>query len=322
LPGASAAGATARRIFYDRLPLTLTLNSLRYNGVDQQSYLIANPVFFPMIPSADVLQASRQPQLLQPVFAGIRAPRSYQLNLGIERELNKYAKVSVNWIDTRGAHLLDSRNINTPTAGLYPFGDASLRLLTESAGLSRVHQLVVNVNANYKKLVLFGYYALSYAQDDNEGPPADPYNLRAEWGPSSWGDIRHRVAFGGSVPLKWKITMNPFLAANSGQPYNITTGLDPLSTGFPTARPALVNGSCSGSNLMYAPGFGCFNLTPAVGTATIGHNFARGPADVNVVLRDAADPRSRPAVARCMEAETVRLPDCSMRRRAGAITLP
>jgi hypothetical protein len=269
-------------IFYDRLPLTLKLNSLRFNGTTQQSYAIANPEFFPAIPSADVLQASRQPQLLQPVFAGIRAPRSYQLNLGIERPLNKYAKLSVNWIETRGTHLLDSRNINTPIGGSYPFGDSSIRLLTESAGFSRVHQVVVNLNVNYRRLALFGYYALSYAKDDNEGLPADPYNLRAEWGPSSWGDIRHRTAFGGSVPLKWKVTIYPFLAANSGQPYNITTGLDPLNTGFPTARPALL-GSCTGANRVY--GFGCFDLNPAMGTETIGHNFGRGPADVNLVLR-------------------------------------
>ena len=274
-------------IFYDRLPLTLTLNSLRYNGTTQQSYAIPKPEFFQAIPAADVLQANRQPQLLQPVFAGIRAPRSYQSSLGIERPLNKYAKLSVNWVETRGAHLLDSRNINTPIAVSYPFGDSSIRLLTESAGLSRVHQLVVNVNVNYRRLALFGYYALSYAKDDNEGLPADPYNLRAEWGPSSWGDIRHRTAFGGSVPLKWKVTIYPFLAANSGQPYNITTGLDPLNTGFPAARPALLEGagSCTGANLMYAAGFGCFDLNPAMGTAGIGHNFARGPADVNLVLR-------------------------------------
>ena len=276
-------------IFYDRLPLTLTLNSLRYNGATQQSYVIANPEFFPMIPAADVLQAGRQPQLLQPVFAGIRAPRTYQSNLGIERELNKHVKLSVNWIETRGAHLLDARNINTPIAGSYPFGDASIRLLAESAGFSRVHQVVVNTNVNYKKLALFGYYALSYARDDNEGLPADPYNLRAEWGPSSWGDLRHRAAFGGSVPLKWKVTIFPFLAANSGQPYNVTTGLDPLNTGFPAARPALLDGvsagSCAGGNLRYAAGFGCFDLNPAAGTPTIGHNFARGPSDVNVVLR-------------------------------------
>jgi hypothetical protein len=276
-------------IFYDRLPLPLTLNSLRFNGTTQQSYTIANPLFFPAIPSAEVLQVGQQAQLLQPVFAGIRAPRSYQLNVGIERELNKQAKVSVNWIDTRGAHLLDSRNINTPVAGSYPFEDRSIRLLTESAGFSRVHQLVMNVNVNSKKVVLFGYYALSYAKDDNEGLPADPYNLRAEWGPSSWGDIRNRSAFGGSVPLKWKVTMYPFLAANSGYPYNITSGLDQLNTGFPTARPALLEGVtagwCTGANLMYTARFGCFDLNPAKGTATIGHNFGRGPADVNLIVR-------------------------------------
>ena len=33
--------------------------------------------------------------------------------------------------------------------------------------------------------------------------------------------------------------MSVFLLANSGQPYNITTGLDPNNTGYPAARPAL-----------------------------------------------------------------------------------
>ena len=276
-------------LFYDRLPLSLTLNSTRFNGITEQSYLISDPPFFPSIPNADALQSSRQPQLLQPVYSAIRAPRSFQTSLGIEREVNKYVKLSANWISTRGFHLLDSRNINTPIGGSYPFGDPSLRLLTESAGFSRVNQVVVNANINWKRLTLFGYYALSYAKDDNEGLPADPYNLKAEWGPASWGDIRQRVAFGGAVPLKWKVNVYPFIAANSGQPYNITTGLDPLNSGFATARPSLGEGgtsvSCTGTNLMYAAGFGCFDVNPPTGAPTISHNFARGPADVNLVLR-------------------------------------
>lgn len=276
-------------IFYSRLPQTLTLNSLRYNGTTQQSYVISSPGFFPAIPAAADLQANQQPQLLQPVFAGIRAPRTYQSNLGIERELTRNARLGVNWIDTRGLHLLDERNINTPIAGSYPYGDPSIRLLTEAAGVSRVHHLVVNTTVNSTKLSLFGYYALSYAKDDNEGLPADPYNLRAEWGPSGWGDIRHRAVFGGSIPLGGKVTLFPFFGANSGQPYNITTGLDPLNTGFPTARPALLGGvtapSCSGPDLRYAARFGCFDLMPAIGMPVIGRDFARGPADVNLGLR-------------------------------------
>jgi hypothetical protein len=279
---------TGAGIFYDRLPLTLALNSLRYNGATQQSFTISDPAFFPTIPSADVLAATRQPQQLRPVFSAIRAPRTDQASIALERQLNKYAKLSVSWIETRGQHLLDVRNINAPIAGDYPFGDPSIRLLSESAGASHAHQLVVNTNISYRKLVVFGYYVLSYAKDDNETLPADPYNLRAEWGAASWGDIRHRVALGATVPLRWGFTVYPILFSSSGQPYNITTGLDPNNTGFPAARPSLLENaaaSCTGSTFVYAAGYGCFDLNPPSGSPTVPHNFGRGPVDVNLALR-------------------------------------
>ena len=37
--------------FYDRIPLSVTLNDRRYDGVTQQSYVILNPTFYPAIPS-------------------------------------------------------------------------------------------------------------------------------------------------------------------------------------------------------------------------------------------------------------------------------
>ncbi|HEV2445201.1 MAG TPA: TonB-dependent receptor, partial [Candidatus Sulfopaludibacter sp.] len=140
-------------------------------------------------------------------------------------------------------------------------------------------QLVVNTNVNRRRLTLFGYYALSYGWDNNEGLPADPYNLRAEWGPSAYGDVRHRAAFGATVPLLLKIGVSPFFAANSGTPYNITTGLDPAGTGFPTARPEWIGApGCEGR--------ACFNSNPPPGGASIiGHNFGRGPGAVNLGLR-------------------------------------
>jgi hypothetical protein len=133
--------------------------------------------------------------------------------------------------------------------------------------------------------MVFGFYALSYGEDDNEGLPADPYNLRAEWGPSTYGDVRHRVALGGDVPLPGKWSISPFVVANSGTPYNITTGLDPELTGFPAERPALVGGACQGTSEVYEAGFGCFELDPPPGAATIGRNSGRGPANVNIALR-------------------------------------
>jgi len=275
-------------IFYDRIPLSVTLNALRYNGITQQSCLILNPTFFPEIPPPAALEAESQPQQLRPVESGIVAPRMYQTSMGIERQLNPSSRVSVTWTGSRGTHLLDVRNINAPIGGGYPFGDPSIRLLTESAGFSRQNQLTASANVSWRRLMLFGFYTLSYGMDNNEGLPADPYNLRAEWGASVYGDVRHRMVMGTTVPVAWKFTVTSFLVANSGVPYNITTGLDPGDTGSPTARPALLAGvaptACVGG-LVYAAPYGCFDPNPVPGSATIAHNYGRGPAAVNLALR-------------------------------------
>jgi hypothetical protein len=247
--------------FYDRIPISVTLNDQRYNGITQQSYFILNPTFYPAIPSS----ITEQPQQVRPVAGDIRSPRLYQTSVGLERQLMQTSRFTVTWVNSRGVHLLNVRNL-----------DQSLRLLTESAGRSRQNQVLANLNASYKKLTIFGNYALSYGRDDNESLPADPYNLRAEWGPSSYGDIRHRAVLMASAPLPWKFAASPFFVVNSGAPYNITTGLDPNHTGAPTARPGLVAGPCEGRD--------CYNLFPAPGTA-IEHNYGRGPGAVNLGLR-------------------------------------
>lgn len=275
-------------VFYDRIAETLTLEALRFNGLTQQSYLILNPDFFPLIPSAEILQSGLQPQRLQLLDARLQAPRDYQASLGVERQINRYARFSVQYMTSRGVHLQRSRNINTPIDGVYPFGDRQLRLLTETTGLSRSHQLFISPNINYKKFFLFGFYALGYGRTDSEGYPADPYNLRAEWGPSSFADVRHRLLLGTSLPLVWKFSISPFLVASSGSPYNLTTGQDLNADGFTSERPALLGGvgagACQGAGLVYSPAFGCFNLNAAPGTA-ISRNYGRGPANVTLNLR-------------------------------------
>ena len=266
--------------FYNRIPMATSLNRLRYNGVTQPSYLILNPLFFPAVPSVADLAAGGQPQELQPAATGLAAARLYQASAGAERQLNARSRISLTEIESRGVHLANQRNINTPVGGVYPFGDPAIRLLTESSGVSRQHQLVADINLQWRRLFLFGFYALSYGQDDNEGLPADPYNLRAEWGPSTYGDVRHRLVLGATVPLPGKWTVSPFFVANSGTPYDIATGLDPDLTGTPEARPSLVPGAPAGCQAS-----ACFELDPPPGAATIERNYGRGPADVNVALR-------------------------------------
>jgi hypothetical protein len=241
--------------FYDRIPSTATLNARRYDGATQQSYLIVNPPFYGVIPPPGALQAGQSPQYLRPLYSGLVAPRLYQGSLGIDRQLNRASRLSVNWIQTRGVHLPNARNINAPIGGAWPEGDRAIRVLTESAGLSRLNQVVVSPNINYRKMMLFGFYSLSYGRDNNEGMPADPYNLRAEWGPSSYGDVRHRLILASALPMPLKFGVMPFFAASSGLPYNLTTGLDPNLTGFAAERPG------------------------------VGRNSGRGPSQVNLGLR-------------------------------------
>ncbi len=293
--GANKAAKTVLRagfgIFYDRVADTETLDAIRYNGVTQLSYLISNPDFFPSVPSLSSLAGTAQPQSIQLLAPDLRAPRTYQANVGVDRQINRSFRLSANYINSRGVHLLQQTDANAPYPGteIYPYGDETVRLLTESVGYSRTSQLFINPTVNYKKLFLFGFYALSYGEDNNEGLPADPYNLRAEWGPSSYGDVRHRAVLGTGIPLPWKISASPFFTASSGTPYDITTGLpDPDGDGGAVQRPALLNKSasaCTGTYLKYEPGYGCFNLNPAPGTATIQRNSGRGPAAVTLNLR-------------------------------------
>ena len=276
-------------VFYDRISETVTLQALRFNGTTQQSYVVFNPGFFPNVPPIGNLAATLLPQQLQLVDSGIRAPRNYQANAGIERQINKYARLSVNYIETRGVHLQRSRDINAPIAGLYPYGDSQLRMLTEATGFSRTHQFTVTPNLSYKKIFLFGFYALSYGESDAEGQPANPYNLRAEWGPSSFAGVHHRMVIGTSLPLPRQFSISPFIVVQSGTPYNITTGLDTNQDTIAAERPQLLTGvgagSCSGTYLVYEAGFGCFSLNPAPGAPTITRNYAVGPGTRMVMLR-------------------------------------
>jgi hypothetical protein len=253
-----------------------------------------NPAFFPLIPSLATLQASLQPQQLQMLDSHLIAPRIYQMSAGVDRQINKIFRISMNFSQSRGVHLQRTRDINAPLpgtftgrgTGTFPFGDQQIRMLTEATGFSRTSQLTITPTINYKKMFFSGYYTLSYGHSDAEGQPADPYNLRAEWGPSTYGDTRHRVVFIANLTLPWKIGLNSTFQATSGAPYNITIGQDLNGDSILAERPGLVQGAtastCTGAGFSFQPQFGCFDLNPAPGTS-IGRNFARGPSQINLM---------------------------------------
>ena len=183
-----------------------------------------------------------------------------------------------------------SRDINArlPVTGLFPYGDSTVRMLTETTGGGRQRQFVVNPNFNYKKVTIFGNYVMTWTNVDFEGLPADHYNLRAEYA-RGFGDIRHRLNVGPTFPLPLRMVANTAVVFNGGSVYNITTGLpNPSGDGGAVQRPALVDlpaASCTGATHRFAPEFGCFDLLPAPGVPAIAKNFGRGPGNFNMSLR-------------------------------------
>ena len=124
----------------------------------------------------------------------MKAAHTYQTSIGVDRQVTKAVKISAVYLNGRGTHLSRSRDINAPIGGLYPYGDSQLRYLTESTGFSRTNQIQISPSVNYKKLFLFGFYALSYGKTDAEGQAADPVQPAAGMGTV---EFRRRAASHG-----------------------------------------------------------------------------------------------------------------------------
>ena len=275
--------------FYTRIPISVTQSGLRFNGLTQQSYILFSPSFFPSIPSSDILASAKAPQQLQLVDSTLRASQLWQASIGADRQLGKLGRLSMNYSASRGIHLQRARDINAPVNSQFPFSDSQIRILTEATGFSRTQQITITPTVNYKKFFLAGFYTLSFGKSDSEGLPADPYNLRAEWGPSTFSDVRHRLMVFSTTPLPTKylsrFSLSAQFMASSGAPYNITSGRDLNGDSLLTERPSIVPGvgapGCNGGSLLFEPAFGCFNLNPAAGTS-ITRNSARGPSQINL----------------------------------------
>jgi hypothetical protein len=288
-------------IFFQRFGQNLTLQTERFNGTNQQQFVVTNATtdagdvldLFPTVPTVAELSAFRIQQTIRQTAPDLRTPYTMQTALSVERQLPYRITLSVNYIGARTLHVLRSRNVNAPLvdASGRPVRDASGNLLRPQPGLGNVfqyessgrfnqHQLVVNVNSRFsRKATLFANYTLNGAKSDTDGAgsfPANQYDLSGEYGNSAL-DTRHRFFLGGTVnALPWGIRLSPFVVVNSGRPFNITVGRDLNGDTLFTERPAFATDLSRASVRQTA--FGTFDLDPQPGQPIIPRNFGRGPS--------------------------------------------
>lgn len=294
--------------FYDRFALGNILNAERFNGINDQSYIVTNPTFFPAagvpVPALNTLPLGGA--AIFHVDPNLHVPTQLQSAVGIDRQLPHNISVSVNYLNTRGSHILQTYNINSPYPGtyippafggqgqgLYPYGQAAgIQDLYSGSGVYRQNQLVVNSNARINARVsLFGYYAYGHVKTDVNGAPSNPYNFAADYGRASY-DYRHQANINGSIVAPWGLRFSPNIQMRSAPPFNIVQGLDTNGDTVVNDRPAFLP---SGANLAACTGrviagsAPCvshgFVLNPTPNMTVIPVNYGNAYSQVNINMR-------------------------------------
>jgi hypothetical protein len=279
-------------IFYDRFSQNLIMQAERLNGVNQRQVTIT------IDPTASAAANAATSALLASLFAGypnipalpgtgtttytidpaLRTPYTVQFAGSVERQLTKTATLTGTYIHSHGVHQLFSSVLTPNPLPQYQF---------ESGGVFNQNQLILSFNMRAgTKLTIFSFYMFGHANSDTAGAnsfPSDPARgIAADYGRAAF-DVRQRLFFGGTIALPYGFRVSPFMVANAGAPFNITTGTDLNGDSIFNDRPAFAGGA-TGPTIVNTE-FGSFNTSPAPGQTTIPANFGGGPAQFTLNLR-------------------------------------
>jgi hypothetical protein len=276
-------------IFYSRVGEDLTLQANRFDGLNQLRFIVADPAFYPRIPTVEELALAAAPQTTRRVAGDIKAPYSVKGVISVERQLPlNNSTLGVIFIHERDGHLLRSRNINAPLpgTGLRPLGNDGNVFVFESSGRSVANTLLVTFRGNVtRSLSINARYGLGSVRGDTEGAsyfPADSYDLGSEYGPQSYYS-KHAASLAMIYRAPWNVTISPILQARTPERFNITTGLDNNGDAVFTDRPAFA-ADLGRPGVVVTP-FGAFDTNPLPGQTIVPRNYGRGPGSVQANLR-------------------------------------
>jgi hypothetical protein len=225
-------------LFYTRFGQSNVLTLEQENGTNETVYTVDNPGAT-CSPSAATdtggtvagsliaaCGATPQSQTTYSAATNLRTPYIVQFAGGADQAVGKHGTLSVNYLHSQGDHQFASQNVG------YNFANPSLTTPTYqyfSEGIFKQNQLIINGRVQTSKAIsLFGYYSLNSAHGDTSGAnsfPSVPGDLMADYGRTTF-DVKSRLFLGGSITLPKLIQFSPFMIAQSGNPYNITTGAD------------------------------------------------------------------------------------------------
>ena len=251
------------------------------------------------VPSVTSLPATQQTTWL--VDPNLQNPTVWVAGTQVERQLPRNITMFLGFFNLRIVHVIRARDVNAPLPltiteltpnGIRPDPTRGEIYRYEASGQFNQRQFFVGFNSRLSRTFqLNANYSLSKTTNDTDGQgsalfPMNSYDLTGEFGRAGF-DIRHRFTIFGTVNLPWwKLVLNPFVIANTGPGFNITTGQDRNLDRQFNERPsfAAANADCSAVNIRCTR-FGNFNLTPLPGETIIPRNYGQAPGSFVANLR-------------------------------------
>jgi Carboxypeptidase regulatory-like domain len=282
-------------MFYDRFTQNLIMESERLNGINQQQFTVtAGDTNSPADVAARQLLASlfaafpnttppvsSLPSTLSTTYSinpGLQVPYTVQFAGSVERQLTKTATLTATYLHSHGVHQLFSSVLSSTPVPQYQF---------ESGGVFNQNQFIANFNMRMgARLTIFSFYMFGHANANTFGATSFPSNpvegISADYGRAAF-DVRQRLFLGGTVSLPYGFRVSPFMVANAGAPFNITTGQDENGDSIFNDRPAFATDLSRPSVVQTS--LGAFDTSPIPGQTIVPVNFGNSPAQFTLNMR-------------------------------------
>jgi hypothetical protein len=298
-------------IFYNRIQEGQVLDTRRFNGFNQQQFVVTDPAVldsFPIPPLISTLEAFAQPQTRRLLGLNLAPSLSLRSSFSVERQLPHGLRLTLSYSHAHTLRTGRTVNINAPLAGTFnpaiptsgvrPLGQASGNILeSQSSGRFVNDSLSVNLYGNTKRFSFGINYTFGKSRSTDGGTSGssfNPYDFSNEWGRAGF-DARHFLWASAGYQARHGFSINSFVVANTGRPYNITTGHDTNGDTFFSERPAFAT-DLSKPGVIVTP-LGAFDPNPALGQQIIPRNFGQGPGFISANIGASKTIKFGPAIA-------------------------
>ncbi|MGD0892583.1 MAG: carboxypeptidase regulatory-like domain-containing protein [Terracidiphilus sp.] len=287
--------------FYDRFTISQMLNVERYNGAtgSRQQFTIDNPTCFSptaLTISGNCSSATATSSIYQ-VAPHYHSPYTEQAGASLERQLTKAATLTATYLHSFGAHQFVLRDSNAYLPGTYQYGSTTLTGVRPnpsegivdqyySEAVFKQNQLIINLNAHFSpNFSVVGFYNFTTADSDGGGgsSASNSYDLSQDYGRAGFAS-RNMVFLMANYQGPWGLRFNPFLIAQSGKPFNITSPNDLTGDNFFNNRPSYAT-TASNPDDVVQTAFGALDTVPQPGETVIPAYLGNGPAAVAFNLR-------------------------------------